>query len=147
MTIQQCNICNEYTYDWLNHTCLPSWFVWDDEKLIEEPLDVYAVTEEKAIEKILSSILNEEFDDDLRTFFVLPSNSNYFRYKEELESIQETLKDEDFFEYYDEEDRQNYEDKAKKLAASIESESEKIKQYNVQPYMTWMLKCEQITDD
>jgi hypothetical protein len=119
----------------------------DDEKLIEEPLDVYAVTEEKAIEKILSSILNEEFDDDLRTFFVLPSNSNYFRYKEELESIQETLKDEDFFEYYDEEDRQNYEDKAKKLAASIESESEKIKQYNVQPYMTWMLKCEQITDD
>jgi len=147
MTIQQCNICNEYTYDWLNHTCLPSWFVLDDEKLIEEPLDVYAVTEEKAIEKILSSILNEEFDDDLRTFFVLPSNSNYFRYKEELESIQETLKDEDFFEYYDEEDRQNYEDKAKKLAASIESESEKIKQYNVQPYMTWMLKCEQITDD
>ena len=136
--LEKCPVCKEFKFSG-SHRCPPSWFVWDDEKLIEEPLDVYAVTEEKAMEKILTPILNEEFDDELITFFVLPSNSNYFRYKEELEAIQETLKDEDFFESYDEEDRQNYEERANKLAASIESETAKIKKFEVQPYMTWGL--------
>jgi hypothetical protein len=136
--LEKCPVCKEFKFSG-SHRCPPSWLVWDDENQMEEPLKVYAVTEEKAIEKILSPILHDEFDDKLRIFFVLPSNSNYFGDKEELEEIQETLKDEDFFESYDDEDRQDYEEKAIKLAASIESETAKIKKFEVQPYMTWGL--------
>lgn len=147
MPLKKCPLCYEYLlFDY--HRCPPAWLVWSEEEPepTEDPPKVYAETEEKAIEKILAPILNEEFDDDPRIFFVLPSNSNYFSDKEELKDIQETLKDEDFFESYDAEDRQHYEDTAKKLIASIESETTKIKKFEVTPYYTWGLNFTAISN-
>jgi hypothetical protein len=154
--MNQCPFCKEDTYDWLCHTCPPSWFVWrgGEEPTGETDYLIYAKNEEKAIEKYLAPSLDDQFDNEERIICVLSGNSSYFDDKEELSSIKETLsdieealKEGNFLEYYDEGDKQFYENKAQKLADSIKSESSKIKQYNVQPYMTWMLECEQITDD
>ncbi len=156
MTLEKCPLCQEYTYDWLPHTCPPSWFVWEqgDEPIDEDPRPIYAKTEEKAIDKYLAPALNDEFNNSERIICVLFGDSSYFDDKSELSSLKETLSDIEealkegsFSEYYEEGDKQFYENKVEKLTASIKSESEKLKTFNVQPYLTWTLECEEQMDN
>ena len=144
MPLETCFYCKEYIFSdsLFRHRCPPSWLVWQEgDEVADVPRKIYARTEETAIEKALRPILNDEFDDDTRTFFVLPGDTNYFMDKEELETTQSTLKDED---YEDEDEKQFYEDKVKKLTESIATETAKIRKFEVTPYVTYEFSFQEI---
>ena len=143
MTLDSCIKCKEYLfYSNLSHRCPPSWLVWQEgDEVTDDHRKIYANTEEQAIEKALRLILNDEFDDDVRTFCVLSGDSNYFSDKEELVTVQLTLKDED---YEDEDEKQCYEDEIQKLTESIASEAANIKKFEVSAYMTYELSFQEV---
>ena len=148
MTLDSCILCKEYLfYGRLAHHCPPSWLVWQEgDEVTDDHRKIYAHTEEQAIEKALRPILNDEFDDDVRTFCVLSGDTNYFFDKEELVTTQLTLADGDY--YHDDEDEETerlfYEDKVKKLTESIASEAANIKKFEVTAYMTYELSFQKV---
>jgi|688.fasta_scaffold779244_2 hypothetical protein len=152
MTLKKCHLCGNYKYSFEKvHICPPAWFVWQEGEEPEEFNRIYADSEKQAIDRYLAPILSAEFDTDVRTIFILPSQSNYFDDQEELLSVKETLldiqealKEGTFFEYYEEGEKQLYEDKVTKLTASIKSESEKIKKFEVEAYFDYQLNFKEI---